>query len=445
MNATGWKYIFKFTFIQNVKAKAFKISTIVICSLILIMTVLLNILPGLILEEDQPNIIVTAFSIDRLYLADGSGITDSSLYAQIFEEFDIEYIGTNGTEKIEEYTETVKNGSGCMLVTITPEEGAYKVYAMRPVDESVSSAEAEMTAQIISETFSYGRLAALGLNTSDIPEAMTPVYTTQSIAGQTEETLALMMVRSVVPMISALVLFVLIVFYGQVIAQSVAMEKTSKVIELLLTSTKPLAVIIGKVTAIGLLSLMQFVIFIVTGILGFVITTPFEMGFAAAAAAGDASMQELSDAIGEVFAGFSPVSLVLIIVIFLLGFLFYALLAGLVGASVSRSEDLNNAMQPFAIVSVVGFYLAYMPFMFGESEGNAVQLLAYYFPLSSPFALPSALLTGNLSIGEGLLCILILAIITALVALFVAKVYEQMILHTGNRIKIKDLLGFAKK
>ena len=123
--------------------------------------------------------------------------------------------------------------------------------------------------------------------------------------------------------------------------------------------------------------------------------------------------------------------------------MFFALIAGLIGATVSRMEDLNAAMQPMAIIGVLGFYLAYFPSMF-DGEAGTLTLISYYLPISSPFALPSALLTGAIDIPQTLVAVLVLCIFVVLMALLVARVYEQIILHTGNRLKLGDILGLVK-
>ena len=136
----------------------------------------------------------------------------------------------------------------------------------------------------------------------------------------------------------------------------------------------------------------------------------------------------------------------------MLGFLLFALIAALVGASVSRMEDLAQAMQPYSLLGVLGFYLAYFPSIMtmdsldtGAASDNAMQTFACFFPVSSPFALPSALLLGNLSLPDVLLAVLILAASVVLVAVIVARVYELIILHSGSRLKFIDIIRLAGK
>ena len=175
-------------------------------------------------------------------------------------------------------------------------------------------------------------------------------------------------------------------------------------------------------------------------------------GMANAAAAGvDISQFSIAQAVGSILEKFTPVNIILIVLTFIIGFLFFALLAALVGASVSRMEDLQAAMQPYSFVGLVGFFLAYYPIIFnaesladGSSGVNSVQVFSYYFPVSSPFALPSAVILGQLDTLQSVIAVAILAVFTVLVALLVSKVYEAIILHNGNRLKVGDILKMAK-
>ncbi len=447
MNAYGWRSIFKFTLVQQVKTKSFIISSILISVLILAMVILINVLPGLLAPapgtvEDTP----LAGQTKTVYFADASGITASSDYQKLFEDAGLTFIGSDGSDKAEEYTNTVRNGSNSVFVLLTYDENTgYSIKSMRPLDGSVSPDDANVIASTASSAFSELRLEKLGLSEDKIPSAIAPVTIVNTIAGEEEMTFAQQMINSVLPMITSLILFIMIVLYGQLIAQSVAMEKTSKVIDTLLISTRPLAIIIGKILAIGALSLMQFIGFILVGVIGFAATLPLGLGLTSQALAGVDGVGEFTEAFGKLFSQISPLTIIMILVIFILGFLFYALIAGLIGATVSHSEDVNSAMQPFAIFSVIGFYLAYFPSFTEDGSQGMLKTLSYYLPLSSPFSLPSGMLTGQLDILQTLIGVLILAAFNVIIALFVARVYEQLILHTGNRIKIGELFGLAKK
>jgi predicted permease len=129
-------------------------------------------------------------------------------------------------------------------------------------------------------------------------------------------------------------------------------------------------------------------------------------------------------------------------------FLFSVQLPAVIGDPVKYISDLNT---PLAMI-IIGFYLAYFPVILnvealdaGVSSTNPIQLFSYYFPLSSPFALPSAILLGIFSPIQSVIAVLVLAVCVVLVAILVSKVYEAIILHNGNRIKLSDMIKMATR
>lgn len=463
MSTHGWQKVFKFTFMQQLKSKAFIISSALICTLIFAMMILLGLLPTFSGDKSSNGGATGDITVNKVYLIDDSGITTGEDYKTAFDELKVELITSTDKATTDTYSDAVKNGTACLLLTLTKEEEYISIYAGRPADNSVSSDEARTIATLAEGVFNYARLEKYGLDNNQIAAALTPTTKDTTIVGEKAVNPIVEAIKSIVPMLSSLILFILIIVYGQLVAQSIALEKTSKVMELLLTSVRPLAVIIGKILAMGSLSLMQFMMFILSGALGGVIAVPMLMNQAAgsltpsvpggmipggaANKAGTDLISEIIGCVGEALSGFNAVSIIYIVIVFLVGFIFFALIAGLIGASINRSEDLNNAMQPFAIIGVAGFYLAYFPSIFAPLEDggrNLFMTLSYYLPISSPFALPSAMLTGNMNALEGAISLIVLLVSTVLLAILVARIYEQVIMHTGNKLKISDILGMAK-
>lgn len=447
MNTFGWKSVFSFTFVQTAKSKAFKVSSVIIITLVFAMALLAGVLPALIgshATSDDGDVSVDGKPpVNIVYFSDTTGITSGKDYEGFLSGIGVKVNDCGKDADIPSFTEKVKNESKSLLITIKENKSGYDIYASRPGDDSVSSGTANDFGEIIKSIFDSVRLSRAGLTDEQITAVNKTVSVYQSVAGEPTENDFGYVVKMVLPMLSSLVLFMLIFIYGQMVAQSIAQEKTSKVMELLLTSVRPLAVIIGKILAMGSLALIQFLMIIASGALGIVVSTPLSSSIIGSSEETGAVTSQLMTEVGNALGGFSPIVIVLIIIVFIVGFIFFALIAGLIGATVSRMEDLNAAMQPMAIIGVLGFYLAYLPSSMG-GEANTMALISYYLPISSPFSIPSALLTGAIDIPQALLAVLVLCVFAVLMALLVARVYEQVILHTGNRLKISDIIGLAK-
>lgn len=469
MKCKGWKQILSFNYIQYVKSKSFIVSTIIISVFFALAMAAINIVP----------VLVTGGSFDGFIGGEENKNPVSQIYIlneTDYPTFDFEYfkdMGITCTEleadafkaKAEEISKSETPQAAVELSPVNNAEGKLvrvNVTVFRPENkEVVSKAQGEEIGSLCGTLLRQSILQSIGVDKEDIYLAEIGINTEVQIYGSGISSEVKEMVGILVPMFSALIMFTFIVSYAQIIAQSVAQEKTSRVIELLITSVRPLAIIVGKVLSMLLVAVTQLAIVgAVSGIV-FAATAPFGIASKAGqlvetatsamgeamvavneASSGGGFMQELTNALPGLF---NPAAIIAIIVVFILGFLFFALLAGLAGASVSRTEDLASAIQPLMLVAMAGFFLSYMSSAFNyDGEGNAVMVIARYIPISSPFALPAPILTGEMNGLEISVAVLLLAILTVLMAMLVAKVYENIILYSGNPLKFGQILKMAK-
>ena len=456
MKTKGWGQVFRFTFIQTLKAKSFIVSTIVVSAILVLLVLAANFLPMLAMNDtaDAVDSSADVSKISTVYYHDESGIEPKADFSTLPEPRPtfVEVSAEQYDEKIVSLKASTA-AEVAVYITAPNENGNISMLLSRPEsDEIIQNGECRTLLANMADVLNKSKLLSLGVSEDDIALAEGYIKQDVTIAGEAPVSEFESIIKTMLPMMTSIILFMFIFVYGQMVAQAIATEKTSKVMELLLTSIKPLAVIIGKVIAIGCVALAQIAIIgTVTGTAA-AIAAPFgfigalSSGIAGDAAADGAALSEVSSAVGEIFANFNIGSVLLFIVVFILGFLFYALVAGLAGASVSRIEDLQSAMQPMALIGVLGFYLAYFPSMSnidGDGGSNILTLLSRYLPISSPFSLPSAILMGEMSGAEVAISIGVLAVFVALMAMLVAKIYETIILHNGDRMKLGEMLKMA--
>ena len=469
MRLKGWKHIFSFNFVQQVKSKAFIGSTIVITLLIALAVAAVSLLPVMLSDD--------TFGGGSGDEGDGSDITALYIYNETdfptfdfapFAEMEIsctELAESDFEKKCEEIASGSKAEAALKISANKNSEGAVQSISLsmfRPENEEIVSKEsAETLGYICKALFKNTMLMSLGVKAEDIGLAQLDMSMTVHVYGAEEKSELKQILATIIPMVFSLVLFSFIVSYAQIIAQSIAMEKTSRVIELLITSVRPLAIITGKILAMLLTAVTQLLIIGAVAGATFALTLPFGIfsqgGMSAIdtavssageiAAEAGASGMDIKAEIVEALPGlFNAGSIAAIIVTMLLGFLFYALLAGLVGAGVSRSEDLANAIQPLMLVAMAGFFLSYMSSAFNfEGEGNIVMVISRYIPISSPFALPGAIVMGEMTGVETLISVSLLAVLTGLMALLVSKVYENIILYSGSPLKLGQIIKMAKE
>ncbi|MDE7231392.1 MAG: ABC transporter permease [Oscillospiraceae bacterium] len=473
MRTRGWQRVFSFTFIQHIKTKSFIIGTIIICLLVAALSVLTNVLPVVLSkDDDNPGGIgggdSNAPSFSTVWLYDEPSILADEDKAMISEmlEGSVSASDKSFDQMCADLEQTNSGEAAVKITAITNADGILERYNIRTV-YSPESTGAENLNAVLCELVNRRVMLNAGVLPENYASTKVGISSFAIEAGAEEWSIFQSAMNYFVPIVVSLVLFMLIFAYGQIVAQSIATEKTSRVMELLLTSVRPLAVVIGKVLAMGLVGFTQFILIGAVGAASFAISSPFGFTGKAMQIAADSQIQEalsqatsgmltsdeqIAQAVNEFSSAFSPLNIILIVIIFLLGFIFFALIAALIGASISRMEDLQQAMGPYSILGVVGMYLAYFPVIFnidsmdtGIASTNPVQMFSYFFPISSPFALPSAILLGTLTPLQSLIGVAILAAAVVLVAVIVSKVYEAIILHNGNRIKFGDILKMAAR
>ena len=466
MRFKGWKQIFGFNYVQYIKTKAFIASTIVMAVIFALIIAGVNIIPSLMEKggfdgifgggEDDPQ-------LEKLYICNETDIAFVNLSYLESYNIETEELSRKDFDRISEEIAKGEKAYAALLISkaeyeseYEEEEGFYydlKLY--RPENEDVlSQSECEGIAEACRDGFKNSILLSLGVDENELETAKLEVNAETFVFGEEENSAIKEIVGVVIPMVISALMFSFIVTYAQIIAQSIAQEKTSRVIELLITSVRPLAIITGKVLAMLLVAITQVAaIGSVCGIVS-VITMPFaasansDVTGGAAAAAGDgvgAGTDTISEIMNVMPGLFNPGSIIAIIITLILGFLFYALLAGLVGAGVSRIEDLAASLQPLMMIAMLGFFLSYMSAAFNEDgSGNIVMTISRYIPISSPFSLPPAILLGQMSASETVISVAFLALLTALTVLLVSKVYETIILYSGNPLKLGQILKMAK-
>lgn len=232
-------------------------------------------------------------------------------------------------------------------------------------------------------------------------------------------------------------------FAGAKISEQIVTEKATKVIEYILITVDPMALITGKVLAslcvIGVLMLSTIASFVASG---------FINGLMLAGSGGEFMLPEvitnLFDA--DVVTGANIYTVVISVVILVLGFVFYGFIAGLAGASVSKIEELAEGNKLFTFVMIIGAYLSLGLIMSsqGGSGWGDMNYLVYFLPLSAPFIVPAYMLFGIISPSVGLAIIAVNVVVLVLLAWFVSRVFETLIYHNGEKIKLKQMLQMTK-
>lgn len=225
-------------------------------------------------------------------------------------------------------------------------------------------------------------------------------------------------------MLLSLVLFYAIYFCAYQVSSSITTEKTSKIIETLVTSTSPKTIVLGKTLGIGIVGLLQMILLVGTALIS--AKTFLEPG--------------ILDSIINV-SKITPYLGIITIIYFIFGYFEYALLYALTGSTVSKPEDIQSANGPIAILAVIGFYLSYFTMMNPASELNVFSSM---FPISSPFCMPFRIMMGLAKPTDVIISIVILLITGIIIAKIAIKIYSNAILNYGTKMSFNDIVKMYK-
>lgn len=227
-----------------------------------------------------------------------------------------------------------------------------------------------------------------------------------------------------VMMMLSIILFFAIYFCAFQVSSSITIEKTSKIMETLVTSTSPRTIVLGKTIGIGLVGLIQIILFVIVALISaYTFLEPDLLN----------SLLDISS--------LTPYLAVIMIIYFILGYFMYALLYALTGSTVSKPEDIQSANTPIAIITMIGFYLAY--FTLTNPTGD-LNLFAALLPISSPFCMPLRVMMGIANGWEVAFSILILVATCVIVAHVAIKIYSNAILNYGTRMSLRDIIKTYK-
>lgn len=218
-------------------------------------------------------------------------------------------------------------------------------------------------------------------------------------------------------------LYMVILLYGQMVAMSVATEKSSRAMELLITSAKPINMMFGKVLAACIAGLIQLVAIFGSALVFYNVNKSYW---------GDNGI------IDSIF-NIPPELFVYMLVFFLLGFLIYAFLYGAISSTVSKLEDINTAVQPVTFLFIIGF----MVVMFSMSSGsvdNILMQICSYIPFTSPMAMFTRIAMSTVPWYEIAISIGILVASTFGIGILSAKIYRVGVLMYGTSPKIGNII-----
>lgn len=400
--------VIAFTIKDMAKRKSFIISTLIILVLIVIGFNIPNIMEAIIGDNENAG-------ETKLLIVDSSNLFEGTLPSINQMELGYNVQVANNEISFDDIKGRIENKDIDRAMIIEPkEDGTYKLRYIVENMTQISSVPEDLV-NVINTLYTNLQISKLGLTQEQIA-SLSPSF--EFSIEQTEEQEVSGNIGAM--MIMSLILFYAIYFCAYQVSSSITTEKTSKIMETLVTSTSPRTIVLGKTIGIGIVGLLQVILIVATALISAKLF--LEPGL----------IHSLLDV-----SQFTPYLAIITILYFILGYLAYALLYALTGSTVSKPEDIQSANTPVAILAVIGFYLAYFTMMNPTSELNQ---FAAIFPISSPFCMPFRIMMGIATTSDVVLSIAVLVITILIIAKVAIKIYSNAILNYGTKMTFKDIV-----
>ncbi|MDT2756159.1 ABC transporter permease [Enterococcus asini] len=300
-----------------------------------------------------------------------------------------------------------------LVLEITKEKVKGTIYAESSVGTTLQMTLQEMLNSMQRST----RATALGLSGEQVAQLDEPAdFTTQKVSfasdGTMDEKADYSDIQSMVAMVATILLLVFIMTYASIIAQEIASEKGTRIMEIILSSTKAQTHYYGKLVGVLLVALTQMVIYALMFGIGWQKFKDMEM---VQNVIGGLSLE-------KVFGPF----LIFTVIFVMLGILIYSVLAALCGSLVNKAEDTAKAIVPVTYLSMAGYFIAYL--MGLMDPHSAVLKVSSYIPFFSSFSMPVRLASDTATIGNGIVSVVILLVVTLVMMFLSAGLYKSNVL-----------------
>ncbi|KAA0565150.1 ABC transporter permease [Rossellomorea aquimaris] len=400
--------ILSHSYLSKLKAKSFIISTVIIAAALVLLANFDSIISNF--SDDDTSKIAVQDETGKLY---------DPLVQQLKtmnSEIELEST-TQSMKEIEKKIES-EELNGLLILSESPEGLPQALYKSNSLSESNVTGELQVALQNVKSSLAA---SILELSGDELALLSGPVaFEKEALIEGAKSEEELSQARGIVYVLLFFIYFSVIA-YANMTAMEVATEKSSRVMEILISSVSPVKQMFAKIIGIGLAGLTQLAVILAVGY--------FTM------------IQKKDELVGDFFEGFGFESLSVGVIIyavtfFLLGYFLYATMAALLGSLVSRIEDVQQMIMPMTFLIMIGFFISM--FGLGNPESSFVTITSY-IPFFTPMVMFLRVGMLNLPVYEPVIGIVVLLATIIILGVFGARVYRGGVLLYGKSNSYKDI------
>ncbi len=437
---SNWAKVCRFTFYQRVRRGKFIVITALVGLIILLAISLPIIFTAQPDDEDEKN----------EYLEEVSSILfDNETEWKVSAEDLVPFFAVDDTLRgltakdmqgsKEELAKAAGASEKTLAIRLEQDGDNYSLITILPHETNISEDTASAIGNAMAPYVHQLLIADSGASQVAIVLAQLEVSGSTEVAGE-EMSLAAMMVKQFLPMLFGLFMYMMLILYGQDLSQEVSSEKTSKLMETMLTSVHPYALVLGKVVAVFLVAVLQSMVWlgcILLGIFGgsFLATKLYPDGGSIITVV----IEFIRTNIGK--SAFSIPAIIMAVVIFLLGVLLFFCFAAMAGSMVSKPED-TASVQPLFVWPILICWM--VPYFASMSGNEGVLAVCRYIPFTAPFCLPVDLIIGTTGYLPGFVTLVLILLTACALVWLAARIYKGMALYIGQKFSLKVVWGVIR-
>ena len=414
MNKKFW-YLTKMSFNKKVKSKWFIITNII---LLIFIVALFNI-----------STIIEFFGGDfdsktKLIVVDNASVYDifeANLEAQN-EDDDFEITLSN--ENVEDIKENLSNDE--LIVVINGDNEEYLTSELIS-NEKIDSLTYQVILQALNSTKSVVGMMNEGIDANVLANISSNITIERTILNEENNTDENMdMVMSTVFPTLILPFFMLIIFLVQMVGGEICEEKTTRSMEIIIGNVSPKMHLMSKVLASNLFVILQGILLILYCVIAYLVS----LALGGSSIGSMVDVESILDMLNLSSIGSSLIIVIPIaIVMIILSFVAYALVAGILASMTVNIEDFNQLQTPIMLISLAGYYLAIMAAMF---DGSIFIRIISYIPFLSVFISPTLFILGQVTVIDMIISLVVLILFIYVMLKFGLKVYKAGILNYSS-------------
>lgn len=371
-------------------------------------------------DKEDPAGIGTSEELEIMYLMTDNSMTTAEAdqlemyrdaFSAAFSNYDVQ-IFDGETEELK--NQIIAGNAASGLVMKSPTEYTYYVNSLSLYDMNTQIAD-----EVLQHLYRVNVMMENGMTQEQVEEVMSV-----QIIGHAESLMGKDQAQNFFyTYIMIFALYMVILLYGQMVSTNVATEKSSRAMEVLITSAKPTSMMFGKVLASCLAGFLQLIAVFGSAVIFYNINIDY-WG---------------NNAIVESVFNIPPQLLIYMLIFFVLGFLIYAFLFGAIGSTATKLEDINTSTMPLIFLFIIAFMVVMYSMASGEID-NILMKVCSFIPFTSPMAMFTRIAMSTVPIYEIVISISILVGSVIGVGILSAKIYRVGVLLYGTTPKFSAIV-----